>query len=109
MKRIERIEEEGDVRELGNDFAEQLQPFALQVRRNRAQPRDVFAPDRETPRECEVQCYRCSPRSTAPLAAKKNSMLGTVPDGCQRAIPHLGSIAHPLFRTLNDNVCHPRN
>ena len=34
-------------------------------------------------------------------------MLGTVADGFQRAIPHLGSIAHPLFRTLNDNLCHP--
>jgi hypothetical protein len=41
MKRIQRIEEEGDVRELGNYFPQQLQPFALKVRRDRAQSRDV--------------------------------------------------------------------
>ena len=32
-----------------------------------------------------------------------------VADGFQRAIPHFGDIAHPLFRTLNDNLCHPLN
>jgi len=43
------------------------------------------------------------------FAAEKNSVLGTVADGFQRTIPRLGSIAHPLFRTLNDNLCHPLN
>ena len=47
MKRIGRIEEKGDVREVGNDLPEQLQPFAFEVRRDRAQSGDIAAGPRQ--------------------------------------------------------------
>src|SRR6266576_1978032 len=40
-----------------------------------------------------------------PTTARSSAIM----DASQRAIPHLGSIAHPLFRTLNDNLCYPLN
>jgi hypothetical protein len=31
---------------------------------------------------------------------------GAPTDGLQRAIPNVGGVAHPAFRTFNDDICH---
>ena len=46
-KRIDRVPEQRHVRQVGNDLAQQLQPLAFEVRRDRAQARDVAAGTRQ--------------------------------------------------------------
>ena len=74
-------------------------------------PRAAFAPGPKSAygTKTSIDLNQCAPATDRPLAAKKNSVVGNVADSFQRAIPHFGDIAHPLFRTLNDNLRHPLN